>query len=161
MSLHDISATTLSGDEQSLADYKDKVVLVVNVASECGSTPQYAGAGSALARVQGQGAGRARLSVERLRRPGAGERGADPRVLHQELRRDVPDVREDEDGGDGQSPVFRYLSAEHGEPKWNFHKYLVSKKGRVIKAFPTSMAPDDPKLRAAIEAALEEPTAQG
>jgi glutathione peroxidase len=63
--------------------------------------------------------------------------------------------------GDGQSPVFRYLSADYGEPKWNFHKYLVSKKGRVIKAFPTSTAPDDPKLRAAIEAALEEEPAQG
>ena len=56
--------------------------------------------------------------------------------------------------GEGQSPVYRYLAADHGEPKWNFHKYLVSKKGRVIKAFPTSVAPDDPKLRAAIEAAL-------
>jgi glutathione peroxidase len=56
--------------------------------------------------------------------------------------------------GEGQSPVYRYLAADHGEPKWNFHKYLVSKKGRVIKAFPTSVAPEDPKLRAAIDAAL-------
>ena len=50
--------------------------------------------------------------------------------------------------------MYRYLAADHGEPKWNFHKYLVSKNGRVIKAFPTSVAPDDPKLRAAIDAAL-------
>ena len=50
--------------------------------------------------------------------------------------------------------MYRYPGADHGEPKWNFHKYLVSKTGRVIKAFPTSVAPDDPKLRAAIEAAL-------
>jgi len=56
--------------------------------------------------------------------------------------------------GEGQSPVYRYLAADHGEPKWNFHKYLISKKGRVIKAFPTSVAPEDPKLRAAIDAAL-------
>jgi glutathione peroxidase len=159
MSLHDISATTLSGEEQSLADYKGKVMLVVNVASECGSTPQYAGLEALWREFKDKG-----LAV--LGFPSNDFGGQEPGTEAQ-IREfcsktyDVtfPMYSKIKTAGDGQSPVFRYLSADHGEPKWNFHKYLVSKKGRVIKAFPTSTAPDDAKLRAAIEAALEEPTA--
>ena len=56
--------------------------------------------------------------------------------------------------GEGQSPVYRFLSADWGEPKWNFHKYLVGKDGQVIRAFGAKVQPDDVELRAAIEAAL-------
>jgi glutathione peroxidase len=56
--------------------------------------------------------------------------------------------------GQGQSPVYRFLAADYGEPKWNFYKYLVSREGKVIKAFPNSVAPEDATLRAAVEAAL-------
>ena len=97
-----------------------------------------------MARVQGQGLRHARISFERLRRPGAGRRDPDSRVLLQDYDVTFPLFAKVKTVGEGQSPVYRYLVADHGEPKWNFHKYLVSKKGRVIKAFPTSVAPDDP-----------------
>jgi len=161
MSLHDISATTLDGKEQSLGDYKGKVVLVVNVASECGSTPQYAGLEALWREFKDKG-----LAV--LGFPsndfGSQEPGSEAQIREfctKNYGVTFPMYSKIKTAGDGQSPVFRYLSADYGEPKWNFHKYLVSKKGRVIKAFPTSTAPDDPKLRAAIEAALEEEPAQG
>src|SRR5678815_910634 len=124
-SLHDITAKTLEGEEKNLADYKDQVLLVVNTASECGSTPQYAGLEAQWREYKDKGF-----------------------VL---LGFPSNDFGRQEPGTERQT---RYLAADHGEPKWNFHKYLVSKKGRVIKAFPTSVAPDDPKLRAAIDAAL-------
>jgi glutathione peroxidase len=57
--------------------------------------------------------------------------------------------------GEGQSPVFRFLSADYGEPKWNFYKYLVNRDGKVVKAFPNSVKPEDPGLRAAVEEALK------
>ena len=60
--------------------------------------------------------------------------------------------------GAGQSPVYQFLTAKHGEPKWNFHKYLVGKNGEVIQAFATKVEPDDAALRAAIEAALASST---
>ena len=56
--------------------------------------------------------------------------------------------------GEGRSPVYQFLAADHGEPKWNFHKYLVDRTGKVVKAFPSKVAPDAAELRAAIEAAL-------
>jgi glutathione peroxidase len=57
--------------------------------------------------------------------------------------------------GDGQSPVYAFLTAKNGEPKWNFHKYLVGKDGQVIAAFPSKVTPDSPELKAAIDAALK------
>jgi glutathione peroxidase len=157
MSLHDISATTLDGQDQSLGDYKGKVVLVVNTASECGSTPQYAGLEALWREFKDKG-----LAV--LGFPsndfGGQEPGSEAQIREfcsKNYDVTFPMYSKIKTVGEGQSPVFRYLSADHGEPKWNFHKYLVSKKGRVIKAFPTSTPPDDPKLRAAIEAALAEP----
>jgi glutathione peroxidase len=51
--------------------------------------------------------------------------------------------------------VYRFLSADYGEPRWNFFKYLVSREGKVLKVFPNSIPPEDPTLRAAVEAALK------
>jgi len=50
--------------------------------------------------------------------------------------------------------VYRFLTAHHGEPAWNFHKYLVGRNGQVLKAFPSKVTPGGAELRAAIEAAL-------
>jgi glutathione peroxidase len=155
MSLHDISATTIDGKEQSLADYKGKVLLVVNVASECGSTPQYAGLEKLWRELKDQG-----FAV--LGFPSNDFGGQEPGTEEQiktfcNTKYDVtfPLYAKIKTQGEGQSPVYRFLSADWGEPKWNFHKYLVGKTGRVIKAFPTSTDPENAGLRAAIEAALK------
>jgi glutathione peroxidase len=154
MSLHDISATTIDGETQSLSDYKGKVVLVVNTASECGSTPQYAGLEGLWRHYRDRG-----LVV--LGFPsndfGAQEPGSEAEIktfCSTKFHVSFPMFAKVKVKGDGQSPVYRYLTADYGEPKWNFHKYLVSREGKVIKAFPTSVPPEDPALRAAVEAAL-------
>ena len=155
MSLHDITATTIDGAEQSLADYKGKVLLVVNVASECGSTPQYEGLEKLHRELKDRG-----FSV--LGFPSNDFGGQEP-LAEPEIKKfcaakyDVtfPMYAKIKTQGDGQSPVYRFLSADWGEPKWNFHKYLVGKTGRVIKAFPTSTEPGNAGLRSAIEAALK------
>jgi glutathione peroxidase len=56
--------------------------------------------------------------------------------------------------GAGKAPVYAFLTEGFGEPKWNFHKYLVGKDGKVLKAFPSQVAPDSAELKAAVEAAL-------
>jgi glutathione peroxidase len=155
MSLHDLSATTIDGKDQSLADFKGKVMLVVNTASECGSTPQYADLEKLWRELKDRG-----LVV--LGFPsndfGGQEPGSEAEIQQfctKNYQVTFPLFAKVKTQGDGQSPVYRYLSADYGEPKWNFHKYLVSKNGRVIKAFPTAIPPDDPGLRKAIDSALE------
>ena len=56
--------------------------------------------------------------------------------------------------GSDASEVYKILAANHGAPQWNFHKYLVGKDGNVIAAFPSNVAPNDAKLKSAIDAAL-------
>jgi len=154
MSLHDISATTIDGETQSLAEYKGKVVLVVNTASQCGSTPQYAGLEGLWRHYRDRG-----LVV--LGFPsndfGGQEPGSEAEIktfCTTKYHVSFPMFAKVKVFGDGQSPVFRFLSADYGEPKWNFYKYLVSRDGKVIKAFPNGVAPEDASLRAAVEAAL-------
>jgi glutathione peroxidase len=154
MSLHDISATTIDGETQSLADYKGKVVLVVNTASECGSTPQYAGLEGLWRHYRDRG-----LVV--LGFPsndfGAQEPGTEAEIkafCTTKFHVSFPMFAKVKVLGDGQSPVFRFLSADYGEPKWNFYKYLIDRDGRVIKTFSNAVAPEDQALRAAVEAAL-------
>jgi len=56
--------------------------------------------------------------------------------------------------GEGQSPVYRFLAARNGAPKWNFHKYVVGRDGQVRAAFPSAVKPDSAELKQAIDAAL-------
>jgi glutathione peroxidase len=157
MSLHEISATTIDGATQSLADYKGKVVLVVNTASECGSTPQYAGLEGLWRHYRERG-----LVV--LGFPsndfGGQEPGSEAEIktfCSTKYKVSFPLFAKVKVKGEGQAPVYRFLTADYGEPKWNFHKYLVDRNGKVIKAFATGIAPEDAALRAAVEAALDAP----
>ena len=155
MSLHDISVTTIDGQTQSLSDYKGKVLLVVNTASECGSTPQYKEL-EELWRVY-QDRGFAVLGFPS--NDFGGQEPLDEAGIKAFCAKNYditfPMYAKVKTQGEGQSPVYRFLSADWGEPKWNFHKYLVGKTGRVIKSFPTSTEPSNAGLRAAIETALK------
>ena len=155
MSLHDISVTTIDGQTQSLADYKGKVLLVVNTASECGSTPQYKGLEELWRAYKDRG-----FAV--LGFPSNDFGGQEPldeagikAFCAKNYDVTFPMYAKVKTQGEGQSLVYRFLSADWGEPKWNFHKYLVGKTGRVIKSFPTSTEPSNAALKAAIEAALK------
>jgi glutathione peroxidase len=155
MSLHDISVTTIDGQTQSLSDYKGKVLLVVNTASECGSTPQYKEL-EELWRVY-KDRGFAVLGFPS--NDFGGQEPLDEAGIKAFCAKNYditfPMYAKVKTQGEGQSPVYRFLSADWGEPKWNFHKYLVGKTGRVIKSFPTSTEPSNAGLRAAIETALK------
>ena len=155
MSLHDISVTTIDGQTQSLSDYKGKVLLVVNTASECGSTPQYKEL-EELWRVY-KDRGFAVLGFPS--NDFGGQEPLDEAGIKAFCAKNYditfPMYAKVKTQGEGQSLVYRFLSADWGEPKWNFHKYLVGKTGRVIKSFPTSTEPSNAGLRAAIETALK------
>jgi glutathione peroxidase len=156
MSLHDISATTIDGETQSLAEYKGKVVLIVNTASECGSTPQYAGLEGLWRHYRDRG-----LVV--LGFPSNDFGGQEPGSAQEiakfcELRFKVsfPLFEKVKTKGEGKSPVYEFLSRKHDAPKWNFHKYVVGKDGQVKAAFPSSVEPESAELKKALDAALAE-----
>ena len=155
MSLYDLSVNTLEGEPQPLAVYKGKVTLVVNVASECGFTPQYQGLEKLYETYKDKG-------FVLLGFPSNDFGGQEPGDSKQirafcstKFHVTFPMFEKvTTKPGAGQSPVYTFLSAKNGEPKWNFHKYLVGKDGAVAAAFPSAVTPDDPGLKAAIDAAL-------
>lgn len=139
---------------QDLCQYSGKVVLVVNTASECGYTPQYAELEQLYAKYKDRG-----LVV--LGFPsndfGGQEPGSDQDVLSFSQAKygvSFPMFSKSVVKGDSASPVYRFLAQKHGEPAWNFHKYLVDRHGKVIAAFPSAVAPLDASLIQAVERAL-------
>ncbi len=155
MSLHDFTVNTLEGKPEALATYKGKVLLVLNTASACGNTPQYAGLQKLWEDYKGKG-----LVV--LGFPSNDFGGQEPgsaaeikKFCSLKYHVTFPMFEKVKTKGEGQSPVYKFLTAKHGEPKWNFYKYLVGKDGQVIRDFGAKVQPDDPELLAAIDAALQ------
>ena len=145
----------MQGKPQPLSIYKGKVLLVVNTASECGFTPQYAGLEKLYEAYKDKG-----LVV--LGFPsndfGAQEPGSAEEIqtfCKKNYGVSFPMFEKVVTHGAGQAPVYKFLTAKNGEPKWNFHKFLVGKDGQVRQAFPSKIAPDAKELRDAIEAALK------
>src|SRR5687768_16509095 len=124
-SFHQLTARTIEGQDQAFTAYEGKVVLAVNTASQCGYTPQYAGLEELWKKYESKG-------VVVLGFPsndfGGQEPGTDQEVLSFCKSRfgvSFPLFSKSVVKGEGVSPVFRFLAAGHGEPQWNFHKYLV------------------------------------
>jgi glutathione peroxidase len=156
MSFFDLNAPDIDRHQRSLGDWKGKVVLVVNTASECGNTPQYAGLEKLWQEYKDRG-----LAV--LGFPsndfGAQEPGSEDEIKQfcsTQYRVTFPMFAKVKTKGQGQSPVYQFLTTSEPPPKWNFHKYLVGKDGRVIRSFGDKVEPDDKQLRAAIDSALAE-----
>jgi glutathione peroxidase len=153
MSVLDLSVPTIDGEQQSLDEYRGKVLLIVNVASECGYTPQYKGLQKLWEDYKGRG-----LVV--LGFPsndfGAQEPGSEAEIkkfCSSKFHVTFPMFAKVKTKGPGQAPIYKLL-AEKGEPQWNFHKYLVGKDGQLKAAFPSKVAPESPELRTAIEKEL-------
>jgi glutathione peroxidase len=156
MSLYDLTVNTLEGKPQPLGAYKGKVTLVVNTASECGFTPQYAGLEKLYEQYQGKGFAILGFPSNEF---GAQEPGT-AQQIHAFCQKNYgvtfPMFEKVHTKGAEQSPVYKLVTTGFGEPKWNFHKYLVGKDGRVKKAFPSAVTPESKELRDAIDAALKE-----
>lgn len=156
MSLHELSATTLDGKVQPLAAYKGKVLLVVNTASECGFTPQYAGLQKLHEELGPKG-------VQVLGFPSNDFGGQEPGTAEEiqsfcstKFHVTFPLFAKVRTKGPEASQVYRFLAKAHDAPKWNFHKYVVGKDGRVKASFASAVTPDSAELRKALDAALKE-----
>lgn len=160
MSIHDIPLTDLDGQPTSLAAYDGRLLLLVNVASRCGMTPQYAG----LERLQQTYADRG-LTVVGF--PCNQFKGQEP-GSNEEIKTfctttygvTFPMMDKVEVNGEGRHPLYAELTAaadasgEAGDVQWNFEKFLVSPAGEVVGRFRPRTEPEDPAVLDAIESHL-------
>ena len=155
-SFHDFSIESISGGEITLADYKNKVVLLVNTASQCGFTPQYAG----LQKI-----------YDRYKKDGFVVLGVPSDDFNQELSSD-DDVKKfceirygvnfpltsiQKIKGESAHPLYKWISGNTsviGQPRWNFHKYLIGKDGKIVNWFSSMTSPTSEGLLKQVEQAL-------
>ena len=159
-SIHDFTVKTIKGSEKSLADYKGKVLLVVNVASECGLTPQYAGLEALHEQYAKQGLAVLGFPANDF---GGQEPGTDAQVeqfCSTKFGAKFDMFSKVAVKGEQTAPLFDWLQSAETNPvfggaiKWNFNKFLVGKDGKVIGRFEPKVEPLSPEVKGAIEKAL-------
>jgi len=148
-SFYDFSADRLDGAPENLAAYRGKVVLVVNTASECGFTPQYAGLQDLYARYKDKGLVILGFPCNQFggQEPGDSEQiGA---FCQKNYGVDFPIFAKVEVNGDGAHPLYQYLkSSAKGvlgteAIKWNFTKFLINREGQVVDRYAPTTKPED------------------
>jgi len=160
VSVHDIPVNTLSGEPSSLGDLAGKTLLVVNVASKCGLTPQYTGLEQLHERYADRGFSVVGFPCNQFggQEPGSAEEIQ--QFCSASYGVTFPMFEKIEVNGPGRHPVYTELTAlpdgegEAGDIQWNFEKFLVGPDGKVLARFRPRTTPEDPGLVSAIEANL-------
>ena len=157
MNVSDFSVVTLEGANQSLSAYRGQVLLVVNVASECGFTPQYAGLEALYRRYRDKGFSVLGFPCNQFGGQEPGTAGEIREFCTTRYDISFPLFARIEVNGPDAQPLFQHLKHEQKGVlgteaiKWNFTKFLVDRQGRVVKRYapkdtPESMAMDIVKL---------------
>lgn len=156
--LYDFTATDIDGKKVPLSRFKHKVVLVVNVASKCGNTPQYAGLEKLYRDYKKKGFVIVGFPANNF---GEQEPGTDAEIKgFCKSTYDVtfPMMAKVSVKGEDETPLYRWLIANSDRPsddiEWNFAKFVVGRNGKVVARIKPGDTVDDPKVRAAIHAAL-------
>jgi glutathione peroxidase len=157
-SVYEFSAKDIEGKEQSLSSFRDKVLLIVNVASKCGYTPQYAGLEALYEKYKDRGLEVIGFPCNQFggQEPGSEQEIASFCSLTFGVK--FPLFGKIEVNGKGEHPLYRYL--KETKPgilgteaiKWNFTKFLVDRKGQVVERFAPNAEPQS--LSAAVEKLL-------
>lgn len=160
MSILDISIANLDGTPADLRAHADRAVLVVNVASKCGLTPQYEG----LERLQQQYAARGFTVLGVPCNQFMGQEPGTPAEIAEFCSSTYgvtfPLTEKIDVNGDDRHPLYEQLTAtadaagEAGDIQWNFEKFLLAPGGEIVGRFRPTVDPEDPALVAAIEAVL-------
>jgi glutathione peroxidase len=159
-SLYSFTLNSIDGKPAPLAEYKGKVVLIVNVASQCGYTPQYSALESIYEKYKDQGFVILGFPANNF---GAQEPGTNEEIKTFCTRKysvTFPMYAKISVKGDDQAPLYSYLTKETGpgitgDIKWNFTKFLVDRNGKVVQRFEPAVTPDSKDVTAAIEKQLK------
>ena len=160
MAVHDVEISSLSGDPGRLGDHKGKAVLVVNVASKCGLTPQYEGLERLHERYAGRGFSVLGVPCNQF---GGQEPGSPDEIAtfcSTTYGVTFPLTEKVEVNGPGRHPLYEQLTAvedaegKAGDIQWNFEKFLLSPEGEVVARFRPLVEPEADEVTSAIEATL-------
>jgi glutathione peroxidase len=152
----DFSVRTLNEQQAvSLCEaYRGKVVLIVNTASKCAFTPQYAGLESLYARYRQQGLVVLGFPSNDFAHQEPGGEAQIQRFCRLTYGVQFPMFAKTRVRPPNADPLYAYLGETAGYPQWNFHKYLLGRDGRLVASYPAQVAPDDPQVIARIESLL-------
>ena len=148
MQLSEFTVQTISGDTQSMADYAGKVLLIVNVASKCGFTKQYAGLQSLYEKYVSQGLVVMGFPCDQFGHQEPGNEAEIESFCQTQFSVSFPMFSKIKVNGDDASPLFKWLkSSQPGllgteAIKWNFTKFLVGRDGHVIKRYASMQSPE-------------------
>ncbi len=160
-SVYDFQVETINGKQQKLEAYKGKVILIVNTASKCGFTKQYAGLQKLYETYEKDGLVILGFPANNFmhQEPGSNEEIASFCQINYGVS--FPMFAKISVRGKNIHPLYKYLTDKNSNPQfggkisWNFNKFLISRDGRIIDRFSSQTAPEDPKLIAAVEKALK------
>jgi glutathione peroxidase len=154
---YDFTFKSIDGDAMPMSAFKGQAVLVVNVASQCGLTPQYSGLEQLWKDKHGKGLVVLGVPANDF---GAQEPGTENEIktfCETRFAVDFPMTAKEHVIGPDAHPLYKWIAAELGEagaPKWNFHKYLINKDGTIAGTFGSRTEPGDAEMNKAIDEAL-------
>ena len=154
-SIYDFTLNTIDGAPAPLSAYQGKVVLLVNVASKCGYTPQYAGLEKLYEKYKAKGFVIVGVPANNF---GGQEPGTNEEIktfCSRNYNVTFPMMSKVSVKGKDQTPLYTYLTSQTGsEVQWNFTKFLIDKKGNIVSRFESAVTPEAQEMTTAIEKAL-------
>ena len=159
-SIYEFTLPSIDGHPVALEQFKGKVILIVNVASRCGFTPQYAGLETLYERHKSRGFVVLGFPANNFLWQEPGANAEIKTFCSTKYHVTFPMFAKISVRGSGKTPLYQFLTDKSANPStggeigWNFTKFLVGRDGKVIARFGPSTSPDDPALRSAVEKAL-------
>ena len=156
--IEDLTVKDIDGKDVTLAGYKGQVLLVVNVASKCGNTPQYDALEKAQEKYKAQGFDVLGFPCNQFHNQEPGTNAQIKEFCQATYHVSFPLFDKLEVNGDGRAPLYKELAGTDspfpGDIKWNFTKFLVGRDGKILARFEPKTQPDSPEVVQAIETAL-------
>ena len=159
-SIYDFTMKSIDGQPVSLKSYNGKVVLLVNVASKCGFTPQYAGLEALYEKYKDRGFVILGVPANNFAQQEPGTNEEIKKFCSNKYNVTFPMMSKVSVLGDDETPLYRFLTDKTQNPlvggdiKWNFTKFLFDRNGNPVARFEPAVTPDSPEVHAAIESAL-------
>lgn len=146
MNFFDIEVEDIHNNKMRMEKFRGNVLLIVNVASKCGFTPQYADLQLLYEDFDDDHFFVLGFPCNQFGKQEPGTNEEIQEFCSTNYNVTFPMFSKIDVKGPNQAPIYKFLTEKFDEPKWNFHKYLVNKKGEVIQAFPSDIKPHDEKL---------------
>jgi glutathione peroxidase len=160
-SIYDFTMRSIDGQQVSLKTYHGKVVLLVNVASRCGFTPQYAGLEALYEKYKDRGLVIVGIPANNFVQQEPGTDEEIKKFCSSKYSVTFPMMSKVSVKGDDKTPLYVFLAGKDTDPqfagdiKWNFTKFLFDRNGSPVARFEPNVTPDSPEVTAAIESALK------